>query len=82
MEIDHGWCTSIYTKDPNGILVEFCTSTRQLGPADHEEALRRLADLRARRGRAAAKDRRSLDRLELAWSRALASVLLALRSRL
>ena len=44
MEIDHGWCTSIYTKDPNGILVEFCTSTRELGAADRDEALRRLAD--------------------------------------
>ena len=44
MEIDHGWCTSIYAKDPNGILVEFCTSTRELNAADREEALRRLAD--------------------------------------
>jgi catechol 2,3-dioxygenase-like lactoylglutathione lyase family enzyme len=44
MEIDHGWCTSIYTRDPNGILVEFCTSTRELTAADREEALQRLAD--------------------------------------
>jgi catechol 2,3-dioxygenase-like lactoylglutathione lyase family enzyme len=44
MEIDHGWCTSIYTRDPNGILVEFCTSTRELDQADREEALRLLAD--------------------------------------
>ena len=44
MEIDHGWCTSIYAKDPNGILVEFCTSTRELDRADREEALRRLGD--------------------------------------
>jgi catechol 2,3-dioxygenase-like lactoylglutathione lyase family enzyme len=42
MEIDHGWCTSIYTNDPNAILVEFCTSTRRLGSADREEALRLL----------------------------------------
>ena len=42
MEIDHGWCTSIYTNDPNGIMVEFCTTTRALGSADREEALRRL----------------------------------------
>ena len=27
MEIDHGFCVSIYTMDPNGILVEFCTDT-------------------------------------------------------
>jgi hypothetical protein len=44
MEIDHGWCTSIYTKDPNGILVEFCTSTRELDESDREEALRLLSD--------------------------------------
>jgi catechol 2,3-dioxygenase-like lactoylglutathione lyase family enzyme len=42
MEIDHGWCTSIYTQDPNGILVEFCTSTRELDAKDREEALRLL----------------------------------------
>ncbi len=28
VEIDHGWCTSIYTNDPNGILVEWCTDTK------------------------------------------------------
>lgn len=27
VEIDHGWCTSIYINDPNGIIVEFCTTT-------------------------------------------------------
>lgn len=27
-EIDHGFCTSIYATDPNGILVEFCCTTR------------------------------------------------------
>ena len=26
--IDHGWCQSIYTTDPNGITVEFCTFTK------------------------------------------------------
>lgn len=44
MEIDHGWCTSIYAEDPNGVLVEFCTSTRAFSDADAEEALRRLED--------------------------------------
>jgi catechol 2,3-dioxygenase-like lactoylglutathione lyase family enzyme len=43
MEIDHGWCTSIYTSDPNGILVEYCTTTRALGARDREEALALLA---------------------------------------
>jgi catechol 2,3-dioxygenase-like lactoylglutathione lyase family enzyme len=37
-EIDHGWCRSIYTSDPNDILVEFCLTTRELGAADAEEA--------------------------------------------
>jgi catechol 2,3-dioxygenase-like lactoylglutathione lyase family enzyme len=43
-EIDHGWCRSIYTVDPNGILVEFCTTTRAMTAKDREEALRLLAD--------------------------------------
>jgi len=44
MEIDHGWCQSIYATDPNGILVEFCTTTRALTEADRAEARRLLAD--------------------------------------
>jgi catechol 2,3-dioxygenase-like lactoylglutathione lyase family enzyme len=43
-EIDHGWCVSIYTTDPNGILVEFCTMTRTLDANDRAEALRLLDD--------------------------------------
>ncbi len=43
-EIDHGWCVSIYTTDPNGILVEFCTMTRTLDQNDRDEAMRLLAD--------------------------------------
>lgn len=42
-EIDHGWCQSIYTVDPNGILVEFCCTTREFTAEDREEAQRRLA---------------------------------------
>jgi len=45
-EIDHGWCRSIYTEDPNGTLVEFCTTTKELGAADREEAMRLLTDPR------------------------------------
>ena len=41
-EIDHGWCRSIYARDPNGILVEFCLTTAAY--AEPEEALRRLQD--------------------------------------
>jgi catechol 2,3-dioxygenase-like lactoylglutathione lyase family enzyme len=43
-EIDHGWCTSIYTVDPNGILVEFCTTTRAMTQADADAALALLHD--------------------------------------
>ena len=43
-EIDHGWCTSIYTVDPNGILVEFCTTTQAITQKDRDEARRLLAD--------------------------------------
>lgn len=39
MEIDHGFCVSIYTMDPNGILVEFCTDTAPYTQEDREEAL-------------------------------------------
>ena len=28
VEVNHGFCTSIYTSDPNGITVEFCCTTR------------------------------------------------------
>jgi catechol 2,3-dioxygenase-like lactoylglutathione lyase family enzyme len=42
MEIDHGWCTSIYALDPNEILVEFCLTTRALDAADRAEAARLL----------------------------------------
>jgi catechol 2,3-dioxygenase-like lactoylglutathione lyase family enzyme len=44
VEIDHGWCVSIYANDPNGIMVEFCTTTRAFTDADAEEAQRLLAD--------------------------------------
>jgi catechol 2,3-dioxygenase-like lactoylglutathione lyase family enzyme len=44
VEIDHGWCSSIYANDPNGIVVEFCTTTRAFTEADREEARRLFAD--------------------------------------
>ncbi len=42
--IDHGWCTSIYAADPNGIMIEFCVTTNadQFGDQTEEEALRLL----------------------------------------
>lgn len=40
-EIDHGWATSIYSVDPNGIMMEFCVTTdaAEFGQTE-EEALR------------------------------------------
>lgn len=43
METDHGWCRSIYMIDPNGIMVEFTTTTRpDVFAQGEEEALRLL----------------------------------------
>ena len=40
METDHGWCRSIYMVDPNGIMVEFTTTTdQQAFEQSEEEAL-------------------------------------------
>ena len=41
MEADHGWCTSIYYTDPNGIMIEFCADTPGV-EADEAEAERVL----------------------------------------
>ncbi len=38
VEIDHGWCRSIYAEDPNGITVEFCCTTRAVTAADRARA--------------------------------------------
>jgi catechol 2,3-dioxygenase-like lactoylglutathione lyase family enzyme len=38
LQIDHGWCTSIYLDDPNGIAVECCCTTRAFTAADAAEA--------------------------------------------
>ncbi len=42
MQVDHGWCTSIYTLDPNGIMVEFCVTTDPEEFAQSEEEALRL----------------------------------------
>ncbi len=44
MELDHDWCRSVYTSDPNGILVEWCTTVRAFTPEDHAAAARDLLD--------------------------------------
>ena len=42
-QIDHGWCRSVYTLDPNGIMVEFCVTTDAAAfGQDEKEALRLL----------------------------------------
>ena len=41
IQIDHGWCVSIYMLDPNGIMVEFCVTTdAEEFDQTEEEALR------------------------------------------
>jgi len=42
MEIDHNWCQSVYVTDPNGIMVEFCVTTRAFSQADKDEAFAAL----------------------------------------
>jgi catechol 2,3-dioxygenase-like lactoylglutathione lyase family enzyme len=44
VEIDHRWCVSIYTRDPNGILVEWCTTTRAFTQEDERRARELLDD--------------------------------------
>ena len=44
MEADHHWCRSIYTQDPNGIMVEFCVNTRPFNDEDRRDAEERLMD--------------------------------------
>jgi len=42
LEIDHGWIHSIYTEDPDGIVVEFAVMTRAFTEQDSREALELL----------------------------------------
>jgi len=42
MQIDHGFCVSAYTMDPNGILVEYCVDTAPYTDADKAHALAML----------------------------------------
>ena len=44
VEIDHGFCLSIYTLDPNRILVEFCTDLAPYTEADRQHALALIHD--------------------------------------
>jgi hypothetical protein len=40
MEIDHNWCHSVYTRDPNGTLVEYCVTTGVFTDEDRQIALK------------------------------------------
>ncbi len=42
LEIDHNWCHSVYTKDPNDNVVEFCLTTGEFTQADRDAALAAL----------------------------------------
>lgn len=39
LEIDHNWCHSVYTQDPNGNMVEFCLTTGRFTKEDRDRAL-------------------------------------------
>lgn len=42
LEIDHNWCRSIYTRDPNDNMVEFCLTTGSFTEADRTRAIAAL----------------------------------------
>ncbi|MDZ7588846.1 MAG: VOC family protein [Parasphingorhabdus sp.] len=44
LEIDHNWCRSIYTRDPNGNMVEFCLTTGSFDEASRARALAALSE--------------------------------------
>jgi len=46
LEIDHNWCRSIYTRDPNGNMVEFCLTTGSFTKTDRDRAMMALAEKR------------------------------------
>lgn len=48
MEVDHNWCRSIYTKDPNDNLVEFCLTTGSFTGEDRARAMAALQETEAR----------------------------------
>jgi catechol 2,3-dioxygenase-like lactoylglutathione lyase family enzyme len=44
LEIDHDFCTSIYIRDPNGNMVEFCHTTRPFTADERASAERLVRD--------------------------------------
>ena len=46
MELDHGWCQSLYYLDPNQIMIEFCRDTPGI-PSEGADAHRLLTEVPA-----------------------------------
>ncbi len=44
LEVDHNWCRSIYTKDPNDNMVEFCLTTGIFTDDDRSRAFAALTE--------------------------------------
>lgn len=44
LEIDHNWCHSVYTRDPDGNMVEFCLTTGSFTAEDRETALAMISE--------------------------------------
>jgi hypothetical protein len=44
LEIDHNWCRSVYTRDPNNNMVECCLTTGSFTPEDRARALAALTE--------------------------------------
>lgn len=61
LDIDHGWCHSIYTTDPNRTLVEWCCTTAEPSETDRARAREALVrdDLPFDEGQARARVRES-----------------------
>ncbi len=46
LEVDHGFCVSIYIRDPSGNMVEFCHTVRPFTADERAQALTTLSDPR------------------------------------
>ncbi len=44
LEVDHNWCHSVYTRDPDGNMVEYCLTTGRFTPEDRAHALAMLTE--------------------------------------
>jgi catechol 2,3-dioxygenase-like lactoylglutathione lyase family enzyme len=44
LDVNHGFCRSVYTHDPNGTMVEWCCDLRELDDDDRAQAIEALFD--------------------------------------